>query len=135
MGVRGIRILAAAIAVALANLASVVAGFWAWRLSGRPDQLAVQVPVTMAVGVAAVVALTALAVRRGWLPGDVTWLAVLLAALPAGAAILVAAHFVVTGYLTGFGNVAALAVLQLAENLVALPLGVRLRQDPHPAGG
>ena len=52
------------------------------------------------------------------------YMTVLLLAFPIGAAVFTGVHFVITGYLTSFGNIGPIWGLQFAENLIALPMAV-----------
>ncbi len=114
--------------LALANLASMLIGFAAYRLTGATNQLAVQVPVAACATVALFAVWMSLAGRFApralgvggaadgwWIYGLATaWAPVFF----------VPVHFVTQGYLTSFGNVAALWAFQLPVNVAAVPIGM-----------
>lgn len=114
-------------ALGFANLAAILAGFAAYRLLGAADQIAVQVPVAAVSTVAIFAAWLGVSTRVA--PGalgvagakDGVWIYGLAPAWAAAA--FVPVHFVTQGYLTSFGNVAALWTFQLAVNAAAVPIG------------
>lgn len=111
------------LALALVNLASVVAGFVAFRASGSGRQMAVQIPVALAVSVIAFVIWVWLTRRYsfGWRRQDwrsrlgVFGLAMLWAAL-----IYAPLHLLTQGYVTALSNVVALWAFQVPANCAAL---------------
>jgi len=126
-----LRRLAVAAVIAVVNLASVGVGFWAWRLAGVSDQLAVQFPVALTVGTLGVTAWLCGGARlHGLAPGRDQAVALALA-LPVGAILFVGAHRVATGYLTSFGNLAALWAVQAVENALALGLAADRAKREH----
>jgi hypothetical protein len=112
--------------IAVLNLASFVIGFFVFRISGSSAQRIVQ-------GTAAFLA--AIALVTGWLilsrnfnglsPGR-DYPRIFLWAFPWAVVIFVPVHFLVTGYLTGFGNISAIAVYQFAMNALALTLAAAI---------
>lgn len=58
----------------------------------------------------------------------------LAASLALGVVLLVPAHYLATGYLTGLGNLVALAIYQLPVNTVALFLPAALARWPADGG-
>ncbi|MBU2500280.1 hypothetical protein KJ682_03010 [bacterium] len=120
------RIAGAALLVAVLNLASAVLGFWFFKLTGGSDQLLIQVPVTLISGITLVAPVAGRIQRRHPRAEGSRFMAVFLLAFPLGGIAFTLFHFMVAGYLTSFGNIAALWMLQFAENVVALPLGVSL---------
>jgi hypothetical protein len=114
------RLLLSALVVAALNIGSVVLGYLCYLLAGVSAQLAVQVPVALLSGIGLVLVWAVRFPRLGGLRRGVHHLAVLLLALPVGAAAFAVAHYVFSGYLTSFGNILALWAVQLAENVPAL---------------
>lgn len=120
------KVAGTALLIAVLNLASAVLGFWCFKLTGNSDQLLIQVPVMLISGIT-LVALVAGRIQRRNPGAEGSWfMAVFLLAFPLGGIAFTLFHFMVAGYLTSFGNIAALWMLQFAENVVALPLGVSL---------
>jgi hypothetical protein len=134
-----------AAALGFANLAALLAGFAAYRLLGAADQIAVQAPVAAVSTVAIFAAWLGVSTRVA--PGalgvagarDGVWIYGLAPAWAAAA--FVPVHFITQGYLTSFGNVAALWAFQLAVNAAAVPIGFgaarrkagESRRDARPA--
>jgi hypothetical protein len=121
--VRTLKLTLGALFLSVVNQASIVVGFLCFKLSASDEQLAVQVPVTLITGIV----LAAVLVRRlrrflGPARGA-DHATVFLLAFPLGAAVFTPVHYVFTGYLTSFGNIAGLWMVQLFENAIAIPLG------------
>ncbi|RKZ16887.1 hypothetical protein DRQ50_05620 [bacterium] len=127
-----------AVVVAVLNLASIGLGFWAFKLTGGTAQLAVQVPVCLVCGILLVMTWVVGFRRVNGLVAGEDHMAVFLLAFPVGAVVLVAVHYVVTGYLTSVGNIIAVVALQFVQNVLALPLAAglerRLRRKRHGVG-
>lgn len=131
-----IRQTAVAAVVALVNLASVGLGFWAYRLLGGRDQIAVQAPVALATGVLGVALWLRGGVRLHGLAPERDYLPAFLIAFPVGAIVFTGAHHAATGYLTSFGNIVWLWVVQLVENSLAMPAAAAwLRRLARPRPG
>ena len=125
------RRLAAAAAIAVVNMASVGAGFWAWRLVDVSDQLAVQIPVALAIGTLGVTVWLCGGVRLHGLATGRGRAVALALALPVGAVLFVGVHRAATGYLTSFGNIAGLWAVQFVENALALGLAAERAKREH----
>ena len=128
---RLIRLFAVAVIIAVINLASIVAGFWAYRLLDGPGQLIVQIPVAMATGICGVMLFCAGPARRLGLEPGPDYILVILLAFPAAALIFTCIHFLVAGYLTSFGNILGAWSLQFAENTLALLMATALVRHRH----
>ena len=116
-----------AVGLSCIGLGSMVLGFWVFRLGGSDDQMAVQLPVALIAGVVGMIVW----LRRVRAGGSRRPGRVLLAVFPVSALLVVAGHFVVTGYLTALGNVIAAWLVLLAQMAVAVPATVgRGRADP-----
>lgn len=117
--------------IAAINLASIVIGFLAYYLLGNMPQLAVQVPVAFVVGILGVAAWLVLFRKFHKLVPDQDYIIVFLAAFPMGTILFALVHYVVTGYLTSFGNIGGVWGLQFAENIIALPIVASMLRDSH----
>lgn len=115
-------LLVGALVVAGVNIASVVPGFWISRLVGDSSQVLVQLPVAIVTGVCGVVVWLRRGKRLHGLEAGAGHLRAALLALPFGAAVFFAAHYLVTGYPTSFGNIVALWAIQVIENAIAMPI-------------
>jgi hypothetical protein len=123
-----LQIILSALVIAACNLVSMILGFWAYKLGGGDNQIAMQLPVLILTGVALVAAWVALGSRWSGLHSGADMMAAYLLCLPAGALLFTGAHFLTTGYLTSASNLSAMAALQICQNLVALPLGAAWRE-------
>ena len=112
--------------VACVGLASIIGGFWADRLLGVAAQLPVQLPVALVCGVAGIVAWLKWSPRARRLSPARDYVPVFLLVFPVGALLVVVGHYLATGYLTGFGNIAGAWIVLFAEVLVALPIASAL---------
>jgi len=131
-----IFILANAAVISILVFGAVAVGFFAYGLLGVRDQTLVQVPIALISGVAAVVAWLVGTRRVNRLVVDRDYIVVFLAVFPVSAVIWVPVHYVVTGYLTSFGNVGALWGIQFAVNSIALVIAaslVRRASGNHPS--
>lgn len=134
---RSTRLLLDAAVLASISLASIVLGFWLYVALGGGDQLAVQVPAALVTGTAGMVVWQVGLRRLGGEDSRSSRLPVFLLAFPVCAVLLVVVHRVVTGYLTGFGNVAAAWSVLFLEMLIAVALvaaGDRARAAGDGAG-
>lgn len=122
------KILLSALIISILNLASVVIGFTLYKLSGDAPQLLVQIPAALVSGILLVMVWVVGFRRVNGLKAPEDYMAVLLLAFPIGAAVFTGVHFVVTGYLTSFGNIGPIWGLQFAENMLALPLAVAFKR-------
>lgn len=112
------RLLIHALALSAISLASIVAGFWVWRWSPSPNQVAVQVPVALLVGVPLMVAW----IWRGRAVFRARWLSIAPSTLAICALIVVSGHYLVTGYLTAPGNVFGAWLVLSVEAAIALSI-------------
>jgi len=109
-------------AVSIICLGSVVCGFWVHKISGAGNQIAIQVPASLVAGALGIVVWFGFIapLRAGEFGG--IYLRVVALSFPVCAALFVVTHYMVTGYLTSFGNIAAAWVLLLGECLMAAPV-------------
>lgn len=128
-----VRLVAGAAVVSLVNLVSVGLGFWAYRLLGSSEQIAVQVPVALVTGTLGVALWLRGGVRlHGLAPGR-DYLTVYLIAFAVGAAIFFGVHYAATGYPTSFGNIIGVWAIQIAENSLAMPVAAAWLRRREPA--
>ena len=119
---RHAAILLDAAIVSATSLGSVVLGFWAYKVLGVANQIAVQVPASLVAGAVGIVAwFRFLAGPRAAASGK-RYVLVVALAFPMCAIVLIVAHYLVTGYLTSFGNIAAAWLLLLCHCLIAAPV-------------
>ena len=124
-----LHLLLSSTVIAAVNLASIVVGFLVYSLIGDVPQLAVQLPVALAVGILGVAAWLLLFRRFHQLVPDEDYIIVFLAAFPMGTVLFALVHYAVTGYLTSFGNIGGVWGLQFAENMIALPVVASILRD------
>lgn len=127
------RLFTGTVFVAVINLVSIVAGFWAYRLLDGPGQLIVQIPVAMVTGICGVMLFCAGPARRLGLESGPDCILVILLAFPAAALIFTGLHFMVAGYLTSFGNILGLWSVQLAQNALAMSMAAALMRNRRQA--
>ena len=117
-------------ALALANIASILAGFGVYYLLRPVNQIAVQAPV------AAILSLVAFAVwslvfwqprfSRIALQGRAEWAGMYFAAFLWSALIFIPLHYSTQGYLTSLGNIVAIWLFQCPVNVLAILAANRL---------
>ena len=113
------RLLLSATAVSLISLVSIVAGFWAFKGVGAANQIAVQVPVALLAGIAGLVGWFRVARRAHLLRAGTDIALIFAASIPVSAALLTLGHYLITGYLTAFGNIAATWPLLFGQYVIA----------------
>jgi hypothetical protein len=122
--------------VGVLNLASSVIGFFIFRISGSGEQRLIQ--GTSAVLIAVTLVVTWLVVFRKFnrLNVEYDYIRVFLLAFPCTAAIFVPVHYVMTGYLTGIGNIIAIGFYLFPINAVALAIAAAIirRMEKAPEG-
>ncbi len=122
-------LLASAGVLTLINLGSGVLGFWVFKLSGVGNQIGVQLPVTMLVGVGLVVSwFLRRSERHGFPTGRQSFMLCLLAMLFM-TVLFVPLHFVLTGYLTSLNNLLASWLMQVAQIVSGLIIAAARLRD------
>jgi len=121
--------------IAVVNLASIVVGFVVFSLLENAPQLVIQVPVAFAFGMLGVVAWLVLFRRFHKLVPDEDYIVVFLMGFPLGAVLFTCVHYLVTGYLTSFGNIGGAWAMQFAENTIALPVAASILRRRHGKKG
>ncbi len=113
------RLLLSATVVSIISLGSIVAGFWAFKTVNATNQIAVQVPVALLAGIAGLVGWFRLATRAHLLVSGADHVLTFAATIPTSAVLLALVHYLVTGYLTSFGNIVAAWPLLLCQYMIA----------------
>jgi len=121
------------LALALLNIAAIIAGFGFYTLFKPANQIAFQAPVAALLSIAAFAGWAWL-LRRWPVKGllwqnraELAW--VYLAALLWSPLIFVPLHYTTQGYLTAVGNIVATWLFQLPVNLLALLAAGSLSRD------
>ena len=123
--------LKSALVLGAINFGSGVLGFWAWRLSGLNNQMGVQLPVTMVLGITLVVLWFTRGGSAFGVRSSGEYARIIGAAFLILAAAFVPLHFLLTGYWTGLGNILALWLVQAAQNVLGMIVAeARLRERP-----
>ena len=104
------------------NKVGIAVGFLAYHYSGFPNQLMIQVPLAVAVSVAGVMMWLLYFGRWHRLDLEADAFYVFLLTFPCGALLIVPIHYLLTGYLTGFGNILGGWVFAFLANVLALVL-------------
>jgi hypothetical protein len=88
------------------------------------------------VGIGLVVAWLVLFRKFNRLKVEYDFILVFLLAFPCTAIVFVPVHFLVTGYLTGIGNIAAIGAYQIPMNALALAISAAIlqRMEKAPRG-
>jgi hypothetical protein len=138
-----LRVLLHGLALAAANFAGLIGGFALHGLVPALDQVIIQLPVAIAVSVGLfviwILLLRALRFLRRLAPrdtGELLW--AFFFALFGGPLIFIPLHYLLRGYLTGMGNIFALALFQIPANALAVMFARRLmerRAASEGAGG
>jgi hypothetical protein len=130
------RLILNALVIGALNLASFVIGFWIFSLGGSGEQMLIQGSVAFFVAVLLVVSWLMVFRRVNRLEVEHDFIRVFLLVFVCTPVIFVPVHFVMTGYLTGFGNLIAIATFQFPMNLVAMAVAAALirKKEKAPRG-
>jgi len=125
-----------AVMIGVLNLASLLIGFFIFRMSGSGEQRLVQGTAALIVAVALVVVWLVLFRKFNRLKVEYDYILVFLLAFPCATMVFVPAHFVMTGYLTGIGNIVAIGAYQFPMNVLALAIAATIlrRMGKAPRG-
>jgi hypothetical protein len=131
-----VRLILNALVIGALNLASLAIGFWIFKLSGSGEQRLVQGSAAFLITVLLVVVWLVVFRKINGLEVEHDYIRVFLLVFACTPVIFVPVHFVMTGYLTGFGNLIAGAVFQFPVNLAAFALGAALirKKEKAPRG-
>ena len=122
--------------VGVLNLAAFVIGFLIYSISASGEQRLVQGTSAFVIAVALVVGWLVLFRTFNRLKIEYDYIKVFLLAFPCTALIFVPVHYLVTGYLTGIGNILAIAAYQFPMNALALAISAAIiqRKEKAPRG-
>ena len=131
-----VKLILNATIVGVLNLASFVIGFFIFRISGSGEQRLIQGTAAFLIAVTLVVTWLVVFRKFNRLQVEYDYIRVFLLAFPCTAAIFVPAHYVVTGYLTGIGNIIAIGFYLFPMNAVALAVAAAIirRMEKAPRG-
>ena len=132
-----VKLVLNALMIGALNLASFVIGFGIFKLSASGEQRLVQGAAAMIVGVALVVGWLVLFRNFNRLQVEFDYIKVFLLVFVCTPVLFVPVHYVMTGYLTGVGNIIAIGAYQFPMNALALAIGAALvrRMEKAPQGG
>ena len=122
--------------VGVLNLVSFIIGFFIFRKSDSGEQILVQGTVALIVGVSLVVVWLVVFRNFNRLKVEYDYIRVFLLAFPCTAVIFVPVHYVITGYLTGIGNIVVTGAYQFPMNVLALAIAAAIlrRMEKAPEG-
>jgi hypothetical protein len=131
------RVAVHSLALAGANLASILAAYGVYNYAFRPgNQILIQAPLAAAFSIAAFVGPAWLLRRQRWAWAIVAWqgageaMLSYLLAFAWVAALFVPLHFATQGYLTAASNVLAIWAFQAPVNAAAVALAWRVGRGP-----
>ncbi len=116
------------------NLAAFVIGFWIFQISAGGEQRLVQGTAAVVVGVGLVVGWLVLFRKFHRLKIEYDYIKIFLLAFPCTAILFVPIHFLVTGYLTGIGNILAIGAYQFPLNALALAISAAIVRRTEKRG-
>lgn len=122
--------------VGVLNLASFVIGFLIFKISGSGEQRLIQGTAAFLIAVTLVVVWLVVFRKFNRLKVEYDYIRVFLLAFPCTAAVFVPVHYVVTGYLTGIGNIIAIGAYLFPINALALAFAAAIirRMEKAPGG-
>ncbi len=131
-----VKLILNATMVAVLNLASFVIGFFIFRISGSGEQRLIQGTAGFLIAVTLVVIWLVVFRKFNRLNVEYDYIRVFLLAFPCAALVFVPIHFVITGYLTGIGNIVAIGFYLFPMNALALAIAAALirRMEKAPRG-
>ena len=131
---QNVKLVSNAFVIGALNLASFLIGFLIFRISATDEQRLVQGTAALLVSVGLVV-LWLVAFRKiNRLEVEYDFIKVFLLVFLCTPVIFVPVHVLATGYLTGIGNLVAVAAYQFPMNMLALVIGaalIRRQEDFH----
>ena len=128
-----VKLILNATLVGVLNLAAFVIGFLIFSISASGEQRLVQGTAALIVAVALVVGWLVLFRKFNRLEVEYDFIKVFLLAFPCTAIVFVPVHFLITGYLTGIGNILAVAAYQFPMNALALVISAAIIQRKKKA--
>ena len=131
-----VKLILNALVIGALNLASFLIGFFIFKLAGVGDQRLIQGTSAMIVGISLVVVWLVLFRKFNRLQVEFDYIRVFLLVFVCTPVIFVPVHYVMSGYLTGIGNIVAIAVYQFPMNVLALASAAAIlrRMEKAPRG-
>lgn len=131
-----VKLVLNALVIGALNLTSFVIGFWIFKLSASGEQRLVQGAAAMLVAIVLVVVWLVVFRKFNRLEIEYDFIKVFLLTFLLTPVIFVPTHFVVTGYLTSWGNILAIAAYQFPMNVLALAISAAIlnRRKKPPRG-
>ncbi len=131
-----VKLILNALVIGALNLASFLIGFFIFKLSASGDQRLVQGAAAMIVGISLVVIWLVLFRKFNRLQVEFDYIRIFLLVFVCTPVIFVPIHLVMSGYLTGIGNIIAIAAYQFPMNVLALAIGAAIlrRMGKAPRG-
>jgi hypothetical protein len=131
-----VKLILNATMVGVLNLAAFVIGFFIFRMSSSGEQILVQGTTALIVGVSLVVVWLVVFRNFNRLKVEYDYILVFLLAFPFTAVIFVPVHYVITGYMTGIGNIVVIGAYQFPMNVLALAIAAAIlrRMEKAPRG-
>ena len=133
---KAVRLILNAFVIGALNLASFVIGFWIFKLGGAGEQRLVQGTAAFVIAVLFVVVWLVVFRKVNRLEVDHDFVRVFLLVFPCTPVIFIPVHYLVTGYLTGIGNLAAIAAYQFPMNLLGVVIAAAIirKKEKAPRG-
>lgn len=133
---QALKLILNAMTISALNLASFVIGYFIFKLSGRMEQMPIQGTAAMVIGVALVLGWLVVFRKINRLKIEFDFIHVFLLVFLCTPVIFVPVHYLFTGYLTGIGNLFAIAAYQFPMNLLAFGIGAALirQKEKGPQG-
>ena len=125
---QAVKLILNALVIGALNLASFLIGFFIFKLAASGEQRLIQGGSAMVVGISLVVLWLALFRKFNRLQVEFDYIKVFLLVFVCTPVIFVPVHYVMTGYLTGIGNILAIAAYQFPMNALALAIAAALVQ-------
>jgi len=131
-----VKLILNATMVGVLNLASFVIGFFIFRMSGSGEQRLIQGTAGFLIAVTLVVVWLVVFRKFNRLKVEYDYIRVFLLAFPCATVVFVLVHYVVTGYLTGIGNIVAIGAYLFPMNALALAIAAAIirRMEKAPRG-
>ena len=131
-----VKLILNATMVSVLNLASLLIGFFIFRISGSGEQRLIQGTAAFIIAVTLVVTWLVVFRKFNRLNVEYDYIRVFLLAFPCAALVFVPVHFVITGYLTGIGNIVAIGFYLFPMNALALAVAAAFikRMEKAPEG-
>ena len=121
-----VKLILNATMVGVLNLASFVIGFFIFRISGSGEQRLIQGSAAFLIAVTLVVVWLVVFRKFNRLKIEYDYIRVFLLAFPCATVVFVPVHYVVTGYLTGIGNIIAISAYLFPMNVLALAIAAAI---------